>query len=480
MKYLKLLIIITLMTSFIGCKDLIEVKPEGVGTLDNIMVDANTAVMALNGTLDNMTSVYQRDYQSYTYFASDDGYVKSPNYNWVDYEVLNPRESEFLTIWQNFYAAINRCNIILSRLPNVPFKTAEVSIKNTVKGQALFIRAFSYYSLLRTVGGVPLITEELTTPDAAKVARAPMIEVYNRVVADLLEAITLLPESMTGQFSLEYGKPCKYAANALLADVYLTYEKFPEALAQANAVISSAKYAIMPRALIFSHNVTKDYNADYNKDVIWDINFAGPSFSQRFSYAWCNIAKTPLAGPVGSFGISQSFIADLDLVNDNRLASYLEWDNVQKVYWCLKLWNGEPQMDQALSFTNYPIYRIPEMFLIKAEAILRSNGPIADVATALNAVRTSAGLPAIANPTLNDILKERRVELCFENKRYYDLNRLDLLKEKKVNLMNASAQTTALRHFGKNTITNKDMFFFPIPQAEINANPKLGGQNPGY
>jgi starch-binding outer membrane protein, SusD/RagB family len=478
---MKRIIQITLILIFAffinSCADFVEIEPEGVGTLDNIVKDATSSVQAVNGALEPIRKLYKIDMQMLFYFCSDDGYsTRTSDNNSTLWQELNYNERDMGVVWNNFYKVVNIANIIIERLPEKEFKASEQNIKNIVLGQAYFIRAFSYFHLVRCFGDVPLIISELETPDDSKVPRTDIVTIFEQIVADLQNAISYLPESMTGKFGLEFGKPDIYAAHALLADVYLTFEKFTEAAQQADIIISSGKFSSMPREKVFHNNISLDYNSYYQKEVIWDINYDLPKFGQTFTRRMSNSKYNDGTGSVGSFGITEDLTSIFDTVNDLRLKSYIQYDFGR--YWIKKYWNGDQLILPTEQYINFPIYRYSEILLIKAEAALSGAG--GNASDPLNQVRASAGLPPIQNPTIQDVWKERRIELCFELKRFFDLNRTDRLISNVVNKLPANSAQNAMKHFITSPITGKKVFLFPIPQEEINANPYINENNPGY
>jgi hypothetical protein len=139
--------------------------------------------------------------------------------------------------WNTFYLAIRNANLVIQNAPNGSSISQEDIDRNLA--EAKFLRAFSYFQLVRCWGSVPLRTEEnMTERDLAK---SSVDDVYSLIVSDLQYAENNLPEVQT-----LVGKPTKYAAKTMLADVYLTLGKYSEAASEANDVILSNKYSLVP------------------------------------------------------------------------------------------------------------------------------------------------------------------------------------------------------------------------------------------
>jgi hypothetical protein len=139
--------------------------------------------------------------------------------------------------WRNTYVIVNQANLILSRIEGSDLPEAE---KNTIRGEALFFRAFGYRILANLFGGVPLITEEITAPrrDFVRTSRQ---ETYTQVKNDLLEAIPLLANIE----SVKDGKVSKQAAQHLLAETYLSLSDYDNAISMATSVIDYPAVALM-------------------------------------------------------------------------------------------------------------------------------------------------------------------------------------------------------------------------------------------
>jgi tetratricopeptide (TPR) repeat protein len=346
-----------------------------------------------------------------------------------------------LNQYRQDYLIIARTNQILTLIDDVEFNQAA---KDNLKGQTLFLRGYAYYELARYFGSVPLHLEPVTTREEAALPLAPESEVYAQIISDIQAAINLLPiRSQQG-----VGRASKGAAQMLLADVFITQKRWAEAETLLKAIVNSGEYELIPNYEdVFSESVGNKNT----KESLFEIQYLeGPqglqsSFLYNFMPRPISLQELqpitgtsnpqPLDGEGNNIPTPDMIAAyeDGDLRKDASIA-YVEIsgsDRADKVYPYIKKYAKH----HALHFNhgiNWPIYRYAEVLLFLAEA-LNEQGKTTEAAEHLNAVRNRAGL---ANTTASGqadmrevIFKERRVELAFENKRWFDITRADRVQE---------------------------------------------------
>lgn len=137
--------------------------------------------------------------------------------------------------WREFYAAVNLCNGGISRIGNAGLSAA---LRPVREGELRFLRAFYYWHIVETWGGVHFTTEE-TNGIVATANRTPVETFYNQIFDDLKFAVANLPVTQS-----QYGRVTKGAAQAFLARMYLTRNMNKEALDMAQAVIASNTYKL--------------------------------------------------------------------------------------------------------------------------------------------------------------------------------------------------------------------------------------------
>ena len=352
--------------------------------------------------------------------------------------------------WASSYSTINRINNVLSAVSKVTSSTAR---KNSVEGQALFLRGSIYFELVKlfakpvgdgdyaTNPGVPLIlTPTGNVTEADYKARATVKAVYDQAIADLVKAESLLPSS-NGIYAT------KWAAAAQLSRVHLVLKNYTEAGAAANRVIAGSG---------------KTLASDIAKNWFTFINNGGTTPGE-YLFSMKVTAQDGTNALNTYFGRTISTIAGTAGRSDCKIkvahiAQY-ETGDARKVFFVLS--GGNYYTSKHLDrFGDVPVVRLSEMYLTRAEANQRSStavgaSPLSDV----NAIRTRAGLPALTAVVLADILKERKLELAFEGQSLIDAKRLQ-------NSVGVLAW-------------NSPKLILPIPQREMDVNKKLV-QNEGY
>ncbi|MFN5938133.1 MAG: RagB/SusD family nutrient uptake outer membrane protein [Sphingobacteriales bacterium] len=366
------------------------------------------------------------------------------------YQGLMVANNSFATsTWGSAYNAINRCNNVLANLDKVVSSPAN---KNKVEGEALFLRSSLFFELVRLYAkfpgdgdmasnpGVPLIlTPTSVVDESSYVSRNSVKEVYDRVIADLTKAESLLPSSNS-----RYAN--KWAAAAMLSRVNLMLGNYEAARDAASRVIAGSGRTLAStfNSLWFTYiNLGGTTPGEYlfyikvtNQDGVNAIN----------TYFGRTIGSIP-----GTAGRSDCKIRAA------HIAKYEAGD--QRNYFILS--GGFNYTRKHLDrWGDVPVIRLAEMFLTRAECNQRLGttvgaSPLDDV----NRIRNRAGLASLSAVTLNDILKERYLELAFEGHN---------MPEKKRMKQNIGSLAW-----------NSPKLIFPIPQREIDVNKNLK-QNEGY
>jgi starch-binding outer membrane protein, SusD/RagB family len=349
-----------------------------------------------------------------------------------------------LGIWRAAYAGSNRTNEILAAIPNVTALTAAQAAQ--YRGEALFIRALNYSILVRYFGDVPIVTQpSRDLGPQTLVSRNALAEVYAFIEADLEEAATLLP---TGRVD---GRATRSAANALLARVYLDEAKYTQARDKAALLIGDPAFSLEP--------VYRDiFEAKNSAESIFELQYS-PNNSNGQAFWFFPQSLGGRWGFSPTLGLYNAFEAG-DARRDASIS--IAGDNACPIAPCRY---GTKYFRIALGDDNVIVLRLPEMYLIRAEANARLAAAPALVRADVDVVRARAGLAALPTTIttetalLNAILQEARVEFAMEGHRFFDLRRIGV----------------ATGVLG----IPPERLLFPIPQAERDVNPNLT-QNPGY
>ena len=218
MKALKYILSFCAMAGLASCSDFLEETPQTSLSQEGIYNSVGTAKASLAGCYSKLEDY---DYFGFNYFhvvnvSSGMGVsIKSNDVNLTSMGIL-PSNTNVGNTYTGIYQAICSANDIIYGM-----KSSTISDqieKDRIYGEALFIRAMSYFNLVRLFGKVSLVTEPVTNYAEAQKPRAEVTDVYTQIINDLVQADTLLPEPA----SKVEGHPHRYAAHALLAKVYLT------------------------------------------------------------------------------------------------------------------------------------------------------------------------------------------------------------------------------------------------------------------
>lgn len=491
-------------------KKTIELEPEGLLTLDGAFSTGDNAVLALNGVYRALTELFA-DIQCMAIaleIKSDDAFDAFDRT--APYKINNetPETREVGTSWKAFYTAIQRANLVLSKLNDVPFTPAQVSagLKESIEGQALFLRALSYYYLVNLWGGVPLITQYSDDPEASQVRQSSIQDVITQIKKDLNDAIPKLSlkSQQGGSNGFEKGRATKGSAYALLAELHLILQEWQAAITAANMVSGSNEYNLRSTA-----DYPKNFRGldENGLESIFEIQYgttvepSGPTSALMIYYT---VFQAPGAvnayfgGPVtndnadlpsykgiSGNGLLQEWEAG-DLRKEIALTTYgipNPIDPTKPALWLpYKYYTPSPNFDGSTAI-NYVILRYTRTLLTKAEALNELNAASPEAVSIVNQIRARAGLNplpnnmAITQTLLREaIWKERRLELCYEGSRYFDLLRTG----RYIPIMEGKVGITVPRsRVIKHPVTQKDWYLWPIPQSEVDINPNID-QNPGY
>lgn len=329
------------------------------------------------------------------------------------------------------YQIIARTNQILVNIDNVEFPADS---KNNLKGQALFLRAYAYFELVRYFGKVPLHLTPVTKRSEAALPLASTEELYAQIIKDATEAAALLPPKS----KQEPGRVTSGAAKTLLTNVYMVQKNWVEAEKLAREVVTSNEYALMPTYAEAFSTTTGNKN---NQESVFEVQFQEGSGGYNGSIIYNFLPRPitaaelqpitgtanpqPLSGE-GNNAPTPDIIAAYEPGDTRKDASigYVTLSSslrADKVYPYIKKF-AAPHAVHGITGNNWPIYRYSEVLLFLAEA-LHEQGKSAEAVIYLNQVRARAGLGEAQGDLREAIYQERRVELAFENKRWFDLVR---------------------------------------------------------
>ncbi|OOG77208.1 RagB/SusD family nutrient uptake outer membrane protein [Algoriphagus sp. A40] len=461
--------------------DLAPISQQNSNNFYKTAEDMKNALTAVYGSLQ-----YGGQYYSSIHvmgdLRSDNTEITNPNagadLQAIDNFTNTPVTSISNTTWTGHYQGIQAANIVIEKIEAV---TMDATLKVQYIGEAKFLRALMYFNLVRIYGDVPLVTKVINNPqEGYDYGRATTEEVYQQIIADLVDAEGSLPYTYV---AAEAGRATKGAAMSLLGKVYLTKKDWTLAAQKLKQVIDEAaqtKYKLMPTyAGIFG--VTAENNAESIFEVQFKsgANGEGSPFTNQFAPIGSGTAVVAVGNPLGQNIPTAEMDAAFE-ANDLRKAASMKNSYVLSgkttLHNYVVKYSGTPAANLD-SDNNWIVLRYADVLLMYAEA-LNEQGFVADGPAFgyLNQIRTRAGLPvktfSNANPALQitnqadfrlAIEQERRVELAFEGHRWFDLVRTD----------------RALAVLADNGMQPHHVLL-AIPQSQVDINPSMISQNPGY
>jgi len=333
------------------------------------------------------------------------------------------------------YQIIARANQILSAIDAVDFAAAS---KNNLKGQAQFLRAYAYFELVQYFGKVPLHLTPVTNRQEAALPLSTVDEVYAQIIKDASAAITgLLPKS-----TQDAGRVTSGTARMLLANVHIVRKNWAEAEKLLKEIVASNEYKLMPNFNdAFSTNTGNKNNAESIFEVQFQEGASGYNGAIMYNYLPRPMSPDELK-PISGTSNPQPLTGEgngaptPDLINsfeagDKRKDGTIAYVTISGSLRANKNFPYNTKFAKAHSLhgntgNNFPIYRYSESLLFLAEA-LTEQGKMAEALPILNQVRSRAGLPAATATSQaavrTQIYQDRRSELAFENKRWFDLVR---------------------------------------------------------
>lgn len=447
--------IIAMTLQAMSCKKFIDLKPISAATEETFYTTEKALQAGVIAAYDALQAggMYGSAMLTLAEIRADNVNNNNPGGGGgITYQIESFSETSSNTVlsdcWLATYKAIYRCNIILDRANEI---SMDETVRNQIKGQALFIRSLCYFNLVQLWGKVPLITQVQSTAQARLNKRAETADIYAQLITDLTFAKNNLPPSWP---DAQRGKAVSYAATALLGKIYLYQKNYELALSTLKPVVDviNAKtvLALVPQTTTFP-NALKT-----SKDIIFAVQYlsggVGESVNQNNRYRNQDNSNVIV--------LPQSLFE----AGDNRKALVAPTSNGNRP---LKF--NSPQINNETS-GDFPVIRAADVMLLYAETLNATLiAPNTEALAALNAVRLNAGITALNLSTVatkddfrNAVYKERRLELALECDRWFDILRTGQMA-------------------GIYPLVPAIRTVYPVPQVEIdNITDKTGWQNTGY
>lgn len=540
-------IIISLLVVLTSCnEELLEIQPSDQLSDALVFNSSETANLFLNDIYNNLnagpigsswlnlpTQIGNDPLADYSDNAMYGAVGGTPSYQLFDNSSYGPSTPLFNETWRKMYANIRKCNLFIEKVT-----AAEIN-ENEKKGmiaEARFLRAYFYKTLIDLYGGVPLITQVLDRNSGDEIAfpRNSYEECLSFIQEECTAAAVDLPLTIIDPTDL--GRATKGAALALKGQEELYAGKWEEAAETHRQIIELGVYALFPdyAGLFYANN-------ENNEEVIFDIQYAANLRPKRINQFW-GVVDLPSGGGWGNCGPTQNLVDSYEFIDgktEEEHSVFFDADNpyanrdkrfYASIIYDGSVWRGKPiytrlgvpnnpneinlsgkggntgrsgyfmkklqdstlqSSPSILDGANVIIYRYAEILLNYAEAKNEVDGSHSSVYGAINAIRLRAGQPSLPeglgqNEMRERIRRERRIELAFEGKRFYDMRRWmisESIFSQPIYGMKITEQSGKLK-YEKVVVRNitfdpSKNYLNPIPQYAIDQNPNLA-QNPGY
>ncbi len=504
MKYFLKIVVIALGLTFVSCgKDYLSKYDPTQLNAGNFYQTEKQIEQAVNGVYSQMQDLVQNQW-IYTEYISDNTTLhfnigdrgQGPDLEAIEYWQINASTNR-ITGWYNLlYSGLGDINTTLAKLSGADLTDA---VKADFEGQLKFFRAFYYFQLVQGFGDVIIVTEPIQSPaEAYTYSRSSAADVYKLIESDLSFAVSSLPNP-SSIAAANIGRVSKGAALSLLGKVYLTEKQYGEAISALQQVLPLGYHLMTNYADVF------DPAKKNNAESVFEVQFQADSEVGEWSGFLDNFYPRESYGAVVKFPNTNGGgwnIPTLDIIGAYETGDLRKDVSLKGGYTSLagdwvpvpfiaKYYHPDSYTIKGRQGDNWPVIRYADVLLMLAEAINEQSGPTGDAMSYLNQIRERAGLTALSglnkDSFRNAVSHERRIELAFENDRWYQLKRT-MSQTDLATFLNTNGdfeRTHPSTDRGGIPFSAGDYKFepyealFPIPANEILINKALT-QNEGY
>lgn len=496
--------------SLTGCEDFLTDEPESVLGQDNFFTTPTRINQGVLGCYAGMKPI-MNDEWILTELRSDNTCVSATTSSSsrrqeltnIAHFALLPSEVVIQEYWYNTFQNISNINAVLPSVLDNSYVTIEDD-RAQYEAELRFMRAYHYFTLVNLFGDMFKVTSVIGPLDAKSIPRSPMSEVYNEIIIpDLKIAAENAPSSYADD---EHGRVTKWAAKGLLAKAYVQMggsENLAAAKILLEEVLGEATLGLTSNyADLF--DLAKEMSGEVRREVLFSVRYRGGSttngsmFWEYFAPQYSDLlaAGTPDGDNNPTFEFMSFY--DGDTLDSRAAASFdlFYRSSTRFASYTTKFMDANIQT-QGNAENDWIVLRYADLVLLYAE-VLAQDGNFASAHNPVNDIRRRAGKPeasAFTSPTmaLDSVYHERRLELAFENHRWFDLLRMNTSyndPNKAMDIIRTHTFTTdwALVYSTFDPLPVPDQgnyvnnrLLLPVPQYEIDANNSVTiPQNPGY
>jgi len=487
-------IIVLSLTLTSSCNKLLDIKPTDVIDADKAIVsmdDLKQATVGVYSIMGNTNVSYRTAGNAdiiLSSLMSDENYLPVENItgNGVNtYKWLISADDQ--NTWANWgssvvtsnpvvftgsnYAVIDRANRVLRVIESISENSVgDKQDKARIKGELLALRAHCHFQILKSYAesyepqamGVPYMESINDAPGKVKPSRLTVAETFQKIERDLAEAKSLIPKTFT-----DVTRITSNAVSAIQARVFLYEKKWSNAVESSSEVIAAVP-------LVDTVQFKSMWSDASTAEVVWKLKKETDNDKIGLFY------RTPTGV---EYGAALKLVNAFDRNNDGRFSIYIESNNSRGINKAVNLVNKYNLNKTITGLADIKLYRVAEMYLIRAEAYAELSGSVANALTLgshdLTTLRTirMKHYTHIDYPTkdalISSVYTERFKELAFEGHRYFDLRRRNLdIDRKPIATDDNGGESIFLS-------PSKKEYFLPIPGFEMRANENMK-QNPGY
>lgn len=482
------LLIIALMIMS-ACNDFLDKSPISSYNAEGFYETQEDFELAINGIYD-ILQILHNSYIPLNLEARSDN-IQDDNINTYDHNNVHrflddSSTSSLIIIWKYYWKMIDRSNAVLDQIDEGIFD--DEVYRSYFKGEASFLRGYAYFQLGWMYGGMPLIDRQMEVNEIKKTARSTQTETFAFAANDLIQAVDLLPEEWETKY---IGKAAKYAAQGILARLYMFQQNYSDAKPLLQSIINSGYYKL---AESYDNCFLDTY--DNSPEHVFQVQYTSGDVGEGngfVSYEVTTFFRSdlfPNGGQSGANIVSYSLYDSYengDLRRDFSIQKgYTNNSGVVDTETCfyIKYAHGTIPSSKTDYEVNMPILRYTDVKLMYAE-VLNEEGyqPDGEAFNIINEIRGRAGLAVLTSDDVatqqafrDTLLHERRVEFACEYLRWFDLLRTD----NAMNVMNKHLARTD--EGGGKYYMEEYRSIFAIPQDELEINPDTDymWQNPGY
>lgn len=503
--YIFIIGLLSVALLFTGCEDFLTDEPESVLTSIDFYTTPERIESGVIGCYVGMKRIMNAEWQL-TEIRSDNTCVAQVNSGsdsrvvlatYAHFSLL-PSDQYILDYWYNTFQNIATINTVLPSVQDNSYIKIEED-RAAYDAELRFIRAYHYLNLVGLFGDMFEVTEVIGPQEALTIPRSPVADVYNNIIIPDLEIAAEYAPAIA-----DAGRVTQWAAKGLLAKAYMQMG------GTENLALAKSKLEEFVIEKSSGHGLLDtvpdifDISNEMNPEIIFSIRYAGVTGNGSPFFEFFAPQGTKDVFPIGSSGGEGDNNPSFELVslfeedlNDSRNQFFDIYSRSYDAPYILK-YVDYGMKNYTSAENDWIVLRYADMVLLYAE-ILAQDGNHADAYIYVNEIRERAGKALVANPfaskemALDSVYQERRLELAFENHRWFDLLRMNQSYNDPNKAMDILIEHTFVTDwnllyglYSKIPLPvqanyNNNRLLLPIPQDEIDGSTELDiQQNPGY